>query len=158
VHPWGTHVWISFSPDLRNSGGQQLMRRARNGGWRGANELGLSPPLMATPGGSLMIDHGVRQTAAGAMYPFGLAPLALDQRQVCLPGGDSWVLGPETGYDRQGDVGNVTFPCGFTIGTDGDTIHLYYGTADTCIAFATGSGRGLLGWLSRWGRVCAPTE
>lgn len=30
---------------------------------------------------------------------------------------------------------------------DGDTIHLYYGAADFCVAMATGSVRPLLTWL-----------
>jgi predicted GH43/DUF377 family glycosyl hydrolase len=30
---------------------------------------------------------------------------------------------------------------------DGDTIHLYYGAGDSCIALATGSIRRLLSWL-----------
>ena len=34
-------------------------------------------------------------------------------------------------------AGDVVFPCGQTIGTDGDTIHLYYGAADSCMAMAT---------------------
>ncbi len=41
----------------------------------------------------------------------------------------------------------MVFPCGTTIGADGDTIHLYYGGADTCIALATGSVHELLDWL-----------
>jgi len=44
-------------------------------------------------------------------------------------------------------VDNVVFPCGYTLASDGDTIHLYYGAADTCIALATGSIRGILNWL-----------
>jgi len=44
-------------------------------------------------------------------------------------------------------VGNVVFPCGTTIGTDGDTLLMYYGAADTSIAVARGSVRALLQWL-----------
>jgi predicted GH43/DUF377 family glycosyl hydrolase len=44
-------------------------------------------------------------------------------------------------------VKDVVFPCGQTIGADGDTINLYYGASDSCIALATGSIRGLLAWL-----------
>ncbi len=33
------------------------------------------------------------------------------------------------------------------IGTDGDTINLYCGANDSCIALATGSIHGLLAWL-----------
>jgi predicted GH43/DUF377 family glycosyl hydrolase len=61
--------------------------------------------------------------------------------------GDEWIFGPEAAYETKGDVANVTFPCGYTIGPDGDTINLYYGAADTCIALATGSIRELLAWL-----------
>ncbi len=34
---------------------------------------------------------------------------------------------------------------------DGDTIHLYYGAADTSIALATGSVRAMLEWLEQHG-------
>ena len=57
------------------------------------------------------------------------------------------MFGPEESYERGGDVKDVVFPCGQTIGADGDTIHLYYGAADSCIALATGSIRHLLMWL-----------
>jgi predicted GH43/DUF377 family glycosyl hydrolase len=39
------------------------------------------------------------------------------------------------------------FPCGTTIGDDGDTLLIYYGAADTSIAVAHGSVRALLAWL-----------
>ena len=67
--------------------------------------------------------------------------------EVCLARGESWVFGPEAEYERRGDVGNVAFPCGYTIGPDDDTINLYYGAADTSIALATGSKRSILRWL-----------
>jgi predicted GH43/DUF377 family glycosyl hydrolase len=151
MHEVGTHIWISFSPDLRNWGGHRLMLEARKGAWWDANKVGLSPPPIPTPEGWLMIYHGVRHTAAGALYRLGLALFALDRPEVCLARGDSWIFGPEADYECRGDVANVAFPCGSTIGADGDTIHLYYGAADTCIALATGSVRELLAWLARNG-------
>lgn len=48
-----------------------------------------------------------------------------------------------------GDVGYVTFPCGYTIAEDGDTVRLYYGAADSCIALATGSIKSMLDWLDQ---------
>jgi predicted GH43/DUF377 family glycosyl hydrolase len=65
----------------------------------------------------------------------------------------AWIFGPEAPYERNGDVGNVTFPCGYTLGADGDAINLYYGAADTSIALASGSVRHLLGWLDEHGRA-----
>ncbi|WP_419191407.1 hypothetical protein [Saltatorellus ferox] len=153
MHEIGTHIWISYSPDLRNWGGHKLMLPARKGAWWDANKIGLSPPLIETPEGWLMIYHGVRHTAAGALYRLGLALFALDRPDICLARGDSWVFGPETSYECHGDVGNVAFPCGYTIGDDGDTLHLYYGAADTSIALATASIRALLDWLARNGET-----
>jgi predicted GH43/DUF377 family glycosyl hydrolase len=147
----GAHIWISFSPDLRNWGSHKLLLRARKGGWWDANKVGLSPPLIETPRGWLMIYHGVRQTPAGSLYRLGVALLALDEPERCLARGDSWIFGPEAPYEREGDVGYVTFPCGYTLGADGDTIMLYYGAADTSVALASGSVRELLRWLDEHG-------
>ena len=144
----GAHIWISFSPDLTNWGGHKLLLPARKGSWWDANKVGLSPPLIETPEGWLMLYHGVRHTAAGCLYRIGVALLAFDRPEHCLARGDSWIFGPETPYERQGDVGYVTFPCGYTIGGDGDALNIYYGAGDTCVALATASIRELLRWLS----------
>lgn len=148
----GAHIWISYSPDLRNWGGHRLLLAARRGAWWDANKIGLSPPLIETPDGWLMIYHGVRQTASGSLYRLGLALLDLEHPDVCLRRGEQWVFGPEAEYEKHGDVGNVAFPCGYTIGDDGDTVFLYYGAADTSIALATGSISQMLRWLEANGR------
>jgi predicted GH43/DUF377 family glycosyl hydrolase len=147
----GAHVWISFSPDLRNWGNHKLCLMARRGAWWDANKVGLSPPPIATPHGWLMLYHGVRQTAAGCLYRLGLALFALDRPERLLSRGDSWIFGPEAPYERQGDVANVAFPCGYTLGADPDTLNVYYGAADTSVALATGSVRALLRWLEEHG-------
>jgi predicted GH43/DUF377 family glycosyl hydrolase len=147
----GAHAWISFSPDLRNWGGHKLLLPARKGAWWDANKVGLSPPLIETPRGWIMLYHGVRHTAGGCLYRLGVALFALQAPDHCLLRGDSWIFGPEAPYEREGDVGNVAFPCGYTVGDDGDTLNLYYGAADTCVALATGSIRRLLGWLDEHG-------
>lgn len=153
------HIWISYSPDLNNWGHHKLLLTARKGAWWDANKIGLSPPLIETDRGWLMIYHGVRRTADGALYRLGLALFDLESPEHCLLRGDSWVFGPETDYERHGDVGNVAFPCGTTIGDDGDTLYMYYGAADTCIALATGSIRELLKWLDANGKAgCTPDE
>src|SRR5512144_2237864 len=56
----GAHIWISYSPDLHNWGGHKLVLQARRGSWWDANKVGLSPPLIETDRGWLMIYHGVR--------------------------------------------------------------------------------------------------
>jgi predicted GH43/DUF377 family glycosyl hydrolase len=76
-----------------------------------------------------------------------MALFDLDRPGICLQRGDSWMFGPEAAYERGGDVKDVVFPCGQTIGDDGDTINLYYGASDSSMALATGSIRSSLAWL-----------
>jgi len=147
----GAHVWISYSPDLRSWGGHRMMLQARRGAWWDANKVGLSPPLIETEHGWLMLYHGVRSTAAGSLYRLGVALFDLEQPDRLLLRGDEWVFGPEAAYETAGDVANVTFPCGTTVGRDGDTLNLYYGAADTVVALATGSISGILAWLDSHG-------
>lgn len=143
----GAHMWISYSSDLLHWGGHKQILEARLGGWWDANKIGLSSPPIETPQGWLVIYHGVRVNAAGSIYRLGLALFDLNNPERCIKRSAEWVFAPEAPYERRGDVDNVVFPCGLTIGPDGDTIQLYYGAADTSIALATGSIRGLLKWL-----------
>jgi predicted GH43/DUF377 family glycosyl hydrolase len=153
VSYFGAHMWMSYSPDLRHWGSHRLMLEARRGGWWDANKIGLSPPPIETPQGWLVIYHGVRQTASGSLYRLGLALFDLDNPERCLIRGDEWVFGPEEPYERRGDVDNVVFPCGTTVAPDGDTLHMYYGAADSSIALATGSIRAILDRLEESGQT-----
>jgi predicted GH43/DUF377 family glycosyl hydrolase len=143
----GAHMWISYSPDLRHWGSHKIILQARRGGWWDANKIGLCSPPIETAKGWLMIYHGVRQTASGGIYRLGLALFDLERPDICLQRGDSWVFGPEAPYERNGDVKDVVFPCGQTVGADGDTLYIYYGAADSSVALATASIRSILDWL-----------
>lgn len=143
----GAHMWISYSPDLKYWGRHKIMLEARRGAWWDANKIGLSPPPIETPRGWLVMYHGVRQTASGSLYRLGVALFDIDNPEQCLLRGDSWIFGPETDYERHGDVDDVVFPCGYTVDTDGDSLNLYYGAADSSVALARTSIRSLLGWL-----------
>jgi predicted GH43/DUF377 family glycosyl hydrolase len=144
------NMWISYSPDLRHWGSHKVILEARRGAWWDANKIGLSPPPIETPKGWLVIYHGVRYTASGSIYRLGLALLDLQTLEHCLKRSDEWIFGPEEPYEQSGDVGNVVFPCGYTIAPDGDTIHLYYGAADSSITLATGSISTIMQWLERY--------
>jgi predicted GH43/DUF377 family glycosyl hydrolase len=148
----GAHIWISYSPDLRHWGSHKMILEARRGAWWDANKIGLSPPPIQTSEGWLAIYHGVRQTASGSLYRLGLALFDEHTPELCLLRGTEWFFGPEEDYELSGDVGSVVFPCGYTIAPDGDTLRLYYGAADTCIAFATASIREMLAWLHQYGQ------
>lgn len=142
-----SHIWLSFSSDLRHWEDHQILIRARKGGWWDANKIGLSPPPLRTESGWLVMYHGVRVTVAGGVYRQGLALLDLADPRRVLRRSDEWVFGPREPYEREGDVQNVVFPCGWTLA--GDELRLYYGAADTCIATATASLAELLAWLHR---------
>ena len=145
------HIWIAYSPDLRHWGDHELVLKARRGSWWDARKIGLSAPPIETAAGWLMIYHSVRSTVGGAVYRVGLSLLDLENPAKCLLRSDEWLLGPETAYERSGDVGNVVFPCGACIGDDGDTLRLYYGAADTSVGLVTGSVARLLDWLHAHG-------
>jgi predicted GH43/DUF377 family glycosyl hydrolase len=140
-------IWLAESPDLRHWGRHRRVLAARQGAWWDACRIGLGPPLVETERGWLMIYHGVRQTAAGCLYRVGLALLDAGDPHRVLRRGDEWVLGPEEAYERQGDVSDVVFPCGITLGPDRDVLNIYYGAADTSIGLATARVSELLSWL-----------
>lgn len=148
ANPLAAHMWISYSSDLQHWGNHKLMLEARMGGWWDANKIGLACPPINTPEGWLVIYHGVKKNAAGSIYRLGLALFDLNAPEICLKRGDEWVFSPQEPYEQRGDVDNVVFSCGYTLGADGDTLNLYYGAADTSIAMAIGSVHAMLRWLN----------
>ena len=91
----GAHIWLSWSPDLKHWGDHHILLRARRGGWWDANKIGLSPPPLRTDEGWLLLYHGVRMTASGAIYRLGLALLDLDDPTKVIYRSDEWVFEPE---------------------------------------------------------------
>ena len=138
---------MSFSPDLTHWGDHHILLHARRGAWWDANKIGLSPPPLETPEGWLILYHGVRRTAAGCIYRLGLALLDLEDPCRVLRRSDDWIFAPEETYERQGDVNNVVFPCGWILDKTSGAIRIYYGAADTSIALATAQLSDLLGYL-----------
>jgi len=146
------HIWISWSPDLKHWADHSILLESRRGGWWDSHKVGLACPPIETSEGWLILYHGVKQTVSGSLYRVGLALLDLENPQKVILRSDEWVLGPTEPYERVGDVGGVVFPCGHTLGEDGDTLHLYYGAADTSVCLATAKISQLIDWLKRHGR------
>lgn len=144
----GAHIWISFSPDLKHWGDHRILLPARHGAWWDANKIGLSPPPLRTKEGWLILYHGVRRTASGSIYRLGLALLDLDDPRRVLRRSDEWIFGPEAPYEKEGDVDDVVFPCGWVLNGE-DELLLYYGGADKCVALAIGSLSSILTYLQR---------
>ena len=141
------NIMLSRSPDMRHWSEPELVLAARNGGCWDAGKVGLGPPPLETSAGWLLLYHGVRLTASGALYRSGLALLDLDDPTRVIARTDDWHLGPETHYERTGDVPNVVFPSGWVLDESGERVLVYYGAADTVIGLATASLSDLLGTL-----------
>lgn len=139
------HIWLSFSPNLKHWGEHHILLRARQGSWWDANKIGLSAPPIQTKHGWLILYHGVRTTASGSIYRLGLVLLDLEKPVKVLRRSDEWVFGPKASYEREGDVDDVVFPCGWTV-RDG-TVYMYYGAADSCIALATAKLKDLIDYV-----------
>lgn len=129
------NIWLSFSPDLKHWGDHQEIIYAREGSWWDANKIGLSAPPLETAHGWLVLYHGVRSTPSGCIYRLGLVMLDLEEPSKVIRRTDEWIFGPKASYEREGDVDDVVFPCGWVI--KNDTVNMYYGAADSCIALAT---------------------
>ena len=140
-------MWLSFSPDLTHWGEHHILLHARRGAWWDANKIGLCAPPLETSEGWLILYHGVRTTAAGCLYRLGLALLDLEDPRRVLRRSDEWIFAPEAPYERQGDVNAVVFPCGWILDKATDTIRIYYGGADTCLALATAQLSDVLDYL-----------
>ena len=151
-------AWVNVrceERDLFSPEGQTLLEAtpAEGEGWR----------LSVTPYGYLRFEGGEGEGRLECDSPLpvhavvdvrkefrlGLALLDLEDPRKCLLRSTKWMFGPEMEYERTGDVSDVVFPCGYTLGDDGDTINLYYGAADTSIALASGSIREMLDWLKK---------
>lgn len=128
-------IWLSFSPDLRHRGDHRQLIHAREGSWWDARKIGLSAPPLETSEGWLILYHGVRSTASGSIYRLGLALLDLEDPGRVIRRSDEWIFGPKAHYEREGDVDDVVFPCGW-IEKNGN-VDMYYGAADSCIALAS---------------------
>ncbi len=139
----GAHpaIWINYSYDLvywKKSG----VILAPEPGW-GQSKLGMCIPPVKTEEGWLGLYHGVRQTPSGRIYRIGAMLLDLEHPERVLGYTSHFIFGPETEYERTGDVPNVVFPCGWVIEEDG-TVKMYYGAADTCIALAEANIRDII--------------
>jgi len=131
----GAHIWLSFSPNLKHWGEHHEIIQAREGGWWDANKIGLCSPPLWTKAGWLILYHGVRTTASGSIYRLGLALLDLENPVKVIRRTDEWIFGPKAHYEREGDVDDVVFPCGW-INKDGKVL-IYYGAADSRLCLAT---------------------
>lgn len=128
-------IWISSSPDLEHWGNFQPVLK---GGYRfwNTDKIGPTPPIK-TPEGWLTIIHGVYTSAGGRAYYLGAMLLDLKEPWKIIGKTNSYILAPETSYERHGNCDNTVFACGALPDYEKDELKVYYGAADMNICLAT---------------------
>lgn len=129
------NMWISYSPDLTYWGNHKPLLKAGEGPLWDSAKIGLSAQPLLTEKGWLILYHGVKVTSNSNIYRLGLVILDKDNPENVVSRTPEWIFGPTEEYERIGDVGNVTFSCGWLL--DGEEIRLYYGAADSALCLAT---------------------
>ena len=133
------HIWLAYSDDMIHWVDDRPLLKSRQGGRWDANKIGLCTPPLETKEGWIILYHSVKKTAGGSIYRLGLALLDRENPGLVLRRSDDWVFGPTEPYEREGDVDDVVFPCGWVVDEQTGLLRMYYGGADSCIALATAS-------------------
>lgn len=94
--------------------------------------IGAGCPPIETEQGWLLIYHSVYDTPSGYVYNACAALLDLDNPAVEIARLPYPLFSPEEPYELSGIVNKVCFPTGTAL--FGDTLYIYYGAADQCIA------------------------
>lgn len=104
--------------------------------------IGGGCPPIETKLGWLLIYHGVFDTSEGYIYSAAAALLDIDNPTKVIARLVDPLFEPELDYEKNGVVSNVVFPTGTALFDD--TLYIYYGAADKCIACASMSLKALL--------------
>ncbi|HEY4493505.1 MAG TPA: hypothetical protein VJB98_02705 [Candidatus Paceibacterota bacterium] len=110
----------------------------RPGMWD-CRKVGLAAPPIKTKSGWLALYHGI---SIHGTYRVGAVLLSLSDPTSVIARTAAPILEPVESYEKNGQVGNVVFPCGLT--QEGDTLFIYYGGGDSVVAVATVSLKSLL--------------
>ena len=123
-------MWIAESPDLINWGNHRYLMGNRPGLWDGL-KIGPGAAPFKIDAGFLEIYHGADENNR-----YCLGAVLLDSRQPwkVIARSQQPILQPETDYEIKGFFGNVIFSCGLLC--EDDVLKIYYGVADTSIAYA----------------------
>lgn len=140
----GNYIWIAESPDGVHWGNHKCLMKVRKGQWDSAR-VGAGAAPIKTPQGWLEIYHGANEHH---QYCLGAVLLDLEDPSKVLARSKLPIMVPTTPYELSGFFGHVVFTNGHVLGSDGDTLTIYYGAADEFVCGATLSISKILGELS----------
>lgn len=134
-HRLETAIWIDYVDDLHFYEGQYLggkiLFASRPDGWD-SSKIGISSVPIETDEGWILLYHGITKDH---VYKVGAALLDLENPERIISRLNYPILSPDMQYEKNGQVGNVVFPCGSAV-KDG-IIYVYYGGGDSVTGVAT---------------------
>ena len=147
-------IWSSKSPDCRYWGETELVLATEHVPYANA-KIGPAAPPVKTGRGWLCTFHATSkdpnrnlsgwETANNPAatwnkeYFAGLMLLDLENPEKVIGLMNSYLLTPETDYERFGVVPDVVFTTGAVVEPKSRELRIYYGGADTCVNLATGN-------------------
>jgi len=123
-------IWISESTDLFCWGNHRRLMESRDGHWDNGR-IGCGAVPFRTEKGWLEIYHG---SSKDNRYCLGAVLLDAARPWKIIARSEMPIIEPEMDYELNGFFGNVIFTCGVL--HEHGKVKIYYGAADTCIAYA----------------------
>jgi beta-1,2-mannobiose phosphorylase / 1,2-beta-oligomannan phosphorylase len=123
-------MWISESTDLVSWGNHMRLMGAREGYWDNGR-IGCGAVPFKIEEGWMEIYHG---SSKDNRYCLGAVLLDADEPWKIIARSEKPIIEPEMDYELNGFFGNVIFTCGVLY--EQGKVKIYYGAADTCIAYA----------------------
>ncbi|MCW3093267.1 MAG: Beta,4-mannooligosaccharide phosphorylase [Ferruginibacter sp.] len=128
----GNYIWLAESPDGIHWGNHKCILKTREDAWDSAR-IGAGAAPIKTEKGWLEIYHGANHQH---QYCLGAFLLDLNDPSIVIARTEVPIMVPSAAYELSGFFGNVVFTNGHTVGSDGDTITLYYGASDEFVCGA----------------------
>ena len=122
-------IWLAQSENLTCWGNHQHIMATQPNLWD-CLRIGPSAVPFRIEQGWLEIYHGVDENLR---YCLGAVLLDADNPAKIIARSKKPILAPETKYELEGFFGNVVFNCGLLF--EDDKLKIYYGVADTSIAY-----------------------
>lgn len=123
-------IWISESDNLIHWGNHKRLLKVNTFDWDNGR-IGCSSPPFLTESGWLEIYHAAD---SNDRYCLGALLLDKDDPTKVIAKSEKPILEPIASYEKWGFYGPVVFNCGCLY--EQEIIKLYYGAADTCVAYA----------------------
>jgi len=132
----GGSIWISYSEDLVNWGGWDVVMTPRGGYWD-SDRIGAGVPPIEVECGWMLFYYGEKFLPSGPLFRLGVAFLDREDPTTVIGRSNVPLLAPHERYERIGDVNNLVFACGAVMNEEENQFELYYGASNSCICLST---------------------